>query len=148
VDALPPIGPAPPQRHRPRARDGRRTLARLGEELADAHLRRLGFAVLARNVRSRGGEIDLIACDGRALVFAEVKTRRVPARQRGIRPDQEPLAALRPRQRLRLRSLAAAWLRERAGARPNAPVIRFDAIGVIVDDRDTLLRIDHLPGAW
>ncbi len=50
-------------------------LGRLGEELAAAHLRRLGFATLARNVRTRHGEIDLIVFDGRTLAFVEVKTR-------------------------------------------------------------------------
>jgi len=49
--------------------------------------------VLARNVRTRQGEIDVIAFDGRTLVFAEVKTRRAGARQRSIRPDQESLPA-------------------------------------------------------
>ena len=56
--------------------DPRRALGRLGERLAAAHLQRLGFAILARNVRTRHGEIDLIAFDGEALVFVEVKTRR------------------------------------------------------------------------
>jgi putative endonuclease len=126
----------------------RRALGRLGERLAAAHLRRLGFAVLAQNVRTRHGEIDLIAFDGRALVFAEVKARRVGARQRSIRPDQDPLTALRPRQRARLRRLAAAWLREQRSARPTAECIRFDAIGVVVDRSDAPVRVDHIEGAW
>lgn len=108
----------------------------------------LGFSVLARNQRTRRGEIDLIAFDGRTLVFAEVKTRRVDARQRSIRPDQEPLTALRPHQRARLRRLAAAWLREHRHTRPTAQTVRFDAIGVIVDARGRLLRLDHVEGAW
>jgi putative endonuclease len=128
--------------------DRRRALGSLGERLAEAHLRRLGFSVVARNLRTRHGEIDLIAFDGHTLVFAEVKARRASARQRGIRADQDPLAALRPRQRARLRRLAAAWLREHRDARPTADTIRFDAIGVVVDPGGTPLRIDHLEGAW
>jgi putative endonuclease len=93
-------------------------------------------------------EIDLIAFDGATLVFAEVKARRAGARQRGIRADQDPLTALRPRQRARLRRLAAAWLREQRHARPTAETIRFDAIGVVVDPDGTPLRVDHLEGAW
>lgn len=131
----------------PRA-DPRRTLGRLGEDLAAAHLNRLGFATLARNVRTRTGEIDLIVFDGRTLVFAEVKTRRVRSGERGIRPDQEPLPWLRPRQRARLRRLAVAWLSDERHERPRARSVRFDAVGVILDSRGRLLRLDHLEGAW
>jgi hypothetical protein len=59
------------QRLRPPGRRGdpRRALGSLGEQLAEAHLGRLGFSVLERNVRTRHGEIDLIAFDGSTLVF-------------------------------------------------------------------------------
>ena len=128
--------------------DGRRALGRLGEELAAAHLRRLGFSVLARNVRTRRGEIDLIAFDGATLVFAEVKARRTTASDRHIDPALEPLSTLRRAQRARLRGLAVAWLSDEARIRPSARTIRFDAIGVIVDRRDRLVRLDHLEAAW
>jgi putative endonuclease len=128
--------------------DPRHTLGRLGEDLAAEHLNRLGFWTLARNVRTRHGEIDLISFDGRVLVFAETKTRQVSSRGQGVRPEQEPLPWLRPRQRARLRRLATAWLSDKQHARPYAPTIRFDAIGVIIDERGRLLRLDHIEGAW
>ncbi len=123
-------------------------MGRLGEDLAAAHLTRLGFSTLARNVRTRAGEIDLIVFDGRTLVFAEVKTRRVRDGERAIRPDQEPLPWLRPRQRARVRRLAVAWLSDTRHERPTARTVRFDAVGVIVDSRGALLRLDHVEGAW
>ena len=87
--------------------DARRTVGRLGEDLAAQHLTRLGFSTLARNVRTRHGEIDLIVFDEqRVLAFVEVKTRRAGFGGRAIRPEQEPLPWLRPRQRARLRRLA------------------------------------------
>jgi putative endonuclease len=132
----------------PRAPDPRRELGRLGEALAAAHLERLGFRVLARNVRTRHGEIDLIAFNGRALVFAEVKTRRTRGRQGVIRPDQEPLSALGGRQRARLRRLAAAWLGDHGRGLPTARSIRFDALGVVVDATGALLRLEHVEEAW
>jgi putative endonuclease len=132
----------------PAPRDGRRALGRLGEDIAVAHLRRLGFVIVARNVRTRHGEIDLIAFDGRTLVFAEVKTRRASNRRRGLCPADQPLAWLRLRQRERLKRLACAWLYENAHARPRAHTIRFDAIGVIVDGTGRLLRLDHIESAW
>jgi putative endonuclease len=138
-----------PRQEDPRQEDPRRTLGRLGEEMAVTHLRRMGFALLERNARTRHGEIDVIAFDGRTLVFVEVKTRRgmgSPRKSGG--PEEHPLAALRPRQRARLRRLAAAWLYDETHVRPSAHTIRFDAIGVTVDGRDALVRLDHVEGAW
>ncbi|HUA75883.1 MAG TPA: YraN family protein [Solirubrobacteraceae bacterium] len=129
-----------------RSPDPRRALGRRGEQLAAEHLRRRGYELLARNVRTARGEIDLIVRDGAALVFVEVKTRRV----RGDRPpreDQLPLAGLRDRQRLRLRRLAAAWLAEQR-TRSHAEAIRFDAIGVVLDGAGRLRRLDHIEDAW
>lgn len=135
--------PGPPQA------DPRRKLGALGEDLAVEHLRRLGFVIVQRNVRTRHGEIDLIAVDEQAtLVFAEVKTRRAGNRRRGLCPEEQPLAFLKFSQRSRLRRLASAWLYETPAHRPRAATIRFDAIGVVVDGADRLLRLDHIEGAW
>jgi putative endonuclease len=119
-----------------------------GEELAAAHLRALGFATLARNVRTRHGEIDLIASDGRLMIVVEVKTRCVSVRQRAIREDQNPLRGLGARQRARLRRLAAAWLRDEPTLRPRPTTIRFDAIGVVLDTSGAQRRLDHVEGAF
>jgi putative endonuclease len=139
-----------PRRPEGRSPDGgrRRALGLLGEELADGHFRRLGFTIVGRNVRTRRGEIDLIAFDGGTLVFAEVKTRRAAGSGDHVRPDQEPLSGLRHRQRARLRRLAVAWLSDEDRIRPTARAIRFDAVGVTVDGNGRLVRLDHLEGAW
>lgn len=55
---------------------GRQHLGRSGEALAEALLRTRGYRILERNYRTRIGEIDLIAKDGKTLVFVEVKSRR------------------------------------------------------------------------
>ncbi len=133
----------------PSLEDPRRALGRLGEDLAVAHLRRLGFTLLERNARTRYGEIDVIAFEGRTLIFVEVKTRRIngnPRKQGG--PEEQPLAGLRWRQRNRLRRLATAWLYDETHVRPATHTIRFDAIGVTVDARDNLVSLDHVEGAW
>ncbi len=131
-----------------RREESRRRTGRLGEELAAAHLEGLGYRLLARNVRTRHGEIDLIAFDGCTIAFVEVKTTRVSSSAASRRPDQRPLTRLGHRQRARLRRLAGAWLSEQKRARPSARTIRFDAIGVTVDVRGSLLEIEHLEGAW
>ena len=134
---------------KPPRKDPRHVLGRLGEEFAAEHMQRLGFALLERNARTRHGEIDLIAFDGRTMVFGEVKTRRLTGNPRTRKgPDEQPLAGLRPRQRAHLRRLAAAWLYDEARIRPSAHTIRFDAIGVTIDPRDNLVRLDHVEGAW
>jgi putative endonuclease len=140
---------------KPRAGEGedpRRALGRLGEEIALRHLQARGLELVARNQRTRRGEIDLILRDGVALVFVEVKTRclRLPGARCGrweaVR-DATPLEGLRGRQRARLRRLASAWLRE-ASPRPRPAELRFDAVGVLLDRRGALLRLDHVENAF
>ena len=46
-----------------------------GEDLACKFLKKNGYQILERNFVIRGGEIDVIAHDGKSLVFVEVKTR-------------------------------------------------------------------------
>ncbi|MDD6736278.1 MAG: YraN family protein [Clostridiales bacterium] len=47
-----------------------------GEKAACRYLKRRGMEIVERNFRTRSGEIDIIAKDGSATVFVEVKTRR------------------------------------------------------------------------
>lgn len=47
-----------------------------GEEIAANYLENKGFSVIDRNFKCRMGEIDIVACEKRTLVFVEVKTRR------------------------------------------------------------------------
>jgi putative endonuclease len=147
-----PCHPPPEQSHdRPHPRSGtdrRRAVGALGERLALEHLRRLDYEILARNVRTRHGEIDVVACGGGVLVFAEVKTRSMRSHARSTAGWPNPLERLGAAQRARLRRLASAWLTDGAPRRPAAGTIRFDAVGVIVDERGRLLRLDHVEGAW
>lgn len=123
---------------RPRTEDPRRTLGRLGEDLAAQHLERLGYAIVTRNHRTRHGELDVVACDGTTLVFCEVKTRR----GRG-----DPWEALHHAKREQVRRMARDYLTQVAD-RPRVRALRFDAIGVVVDPRGRLVRLDHIEGAF
>lgn len=53
----------------------RKALGDFGERLAADHFCGLGYVVLDRNWRTRGGELDIVAADGAVLVGCEVKTR-------------------------------------------------------------------------
>ena len=114
-------------------------LGRLGERLAAEHFSRLGYEVLARNHHTRWGELDLVLSDGRTLVFCEVKTRRLGS--------GEPFENLNPAKQEQVRRMAAAWL-ALPSDRPWHDDLRFDAVGVLVDRRDALVRLDHLQGAF
>lgn len=134
--------------HARRPPDPRRAIGRRGERLAAAHLRRLGFRTIARNHRTRHGEIDLICFDGVTLVFAEIKTLALRSGELALCPDPRPLSWLHHSQRARLRRLATAWLSAEGRIRPTAREIRFDAIGVTLDGAGRLRRIDHVENAF
>lgn len=57
------------------ARRGRERKGRRAESVAALWLRLKGYRILARRVRTRAGEVDLVAERGRCLVFVEVKYR-------------------------------------------------------------------------
>jgi putative endonuclease len=116
-------------------------LGRRGEELAAEHFLRLGYRVLARNHRTRWGELDLVLADEgeSTIVFCEVKSRRLGS---GDWRDN-----LHERKRRQVRTMAAAWLNE-VRDRPRHAELRFDAVGVTLDERNELVRLDHLQAAF
>jgi putative endonuclease len=118
-----------------------KALGARGEALAAAHFERLGYTVLARNHRTRFGELDLVLRDdaSRVIVFAEVKTRRLGT--------GEPLDNLHDAKRSQVRAMARAWLAE-VRDRPWAAELRFDAVGVTLDARGELVQLDHLEAAF
>jgi putative endonuclease len=120
--------------------DLRHHLGRLGEQLALEHLERLGYALVARNHRTRFGELDLVVCDGIALVFVEVKSRRACGPGR-------PWENLHAAKRTQVRRMAAAFLVE-VPDRPHVDELRFDAVGVTIDPRGRLVALEHLEGAF
>jgi putative endonuclease len=120
--------------------DRRQRLGRLGEQLAAEHLIRRGFRILERNYRTRWGELDIVAFDGRTLAFCEVKSRRAEA-------GRTPFESVHPRKRRQVRRMARSWLCERPG-RPYAAALRFDAVAVSFDRDGRLLALEHLEGAF
>ena len=121
--------------------DPRPELGRLGEQLAAEHLIRRGLQIVERNYRTRWGELDIVAYDGRTLIFCEVKARRLSA------PGRNPLESVHTRKRSKVRRMAGRWLVERTD-RPYADNVRFDAIGVTFDGAGRLVALEHLEGAF
>lgn len=123
--------------------DLRRQTGSAGEQLAAEHLLRRGFDIVERNFRTRWGELDIIAFDGHTLVFCEVKCRRATRPQVTV----DPLESVRPAKQIQVRRMAARWLVERR-ERPRAQELRFDVVGVTLDGRGRLVRLDHLEAAF
>lgn len=98
--------------------DARQQFGREGESLAERFLRRRGYRIVARNVRSPSGELDLIAEDGGVLVFVEVKARQTNALG-GV------LYAVDRRKQLRIAKQAAHYLARR---RIRGRSCRFDVV--------------------
>lgn len=141
-------GEQPPRRSAPAGALGTRRLGRLGEQLAADHLIRRGFEIVQRNYRTRWGEIDIVAFDGRTLVFCEVKSRRSGGAGSGSGPAVGgPFESLHPRKRAQVRRMATSWMAEQF-QRPFAAELRFDAIGVTFDRQGALVRLEHLEGAF
>ncbi len=78
---------------------------RAAEGIAARYLAASGFVLLARNVRYRGGELDLVAREGDEIVFVEVRSRRAGSRF-------DPAATLGPAKRAALLRAASRWLDE------------------------------------
>ena len=94
-----------------------------GEDLACEELASRGYAILERRYRTRAGEIDIVARDGTALVFVEVKTRR------SIRCGVPADAVTRAKRR-RIVLMASDYLARR---RPRAGSCRFDVVSIHFD---------------
>lgn len=110
---------------------------RQAEDLAAEFLEARGLRVLARNVRCRGGEIDLICTDRGSIVFVEVRLR-------GSTRFGGAAESITPAKRRRV-LLAAQWWLGAMGRRHAGAPCRFDA--VLLDGLSSE-RINWLPGAF
>lgn len=121
----------------------RQRLGRTAENLVATRLTAAHWEILERNARTRYGELDLVALDGRTLVFVEVKASRENA---AFGPER-PVHAVDRRKQQRIRRLATAWLSENRGG-ICYDEIRFDAIGVTFDRNGQAINLEHLVGAF
>lgn len=108
-----------------------------GEEQAARYLEARGYAVLARNYRTRFGELDIIAEKDGFLAFVEVKTRkndRFAAAREAVTPAKQE----------RLRITAELWLQEH----PTGRQPRFDVIEVYGAPEGGAARVVHMENAF
>jgi putative endonuclease len=117
------------------AAPARRTARQLAgddaEERAARHLSEHGLTIVARNWRTRLGEIDLVAREGGTLVFVEVR-KRASASFGGA------AASIDARKRSRIEAAAGLFLARLA----QEPPCRFDVVAIEED------RVQWLRGAF
>jgi putative endonuclease len=121
----------------------RQRIGRAAEDLVATRLAAAGWEIVERNPRTRHGELDIVARDGRTLVFVEVKA----GRENSAFGPERPILGVDRRKQQRVRRLATAWMGERRDA-PYYAEIRFDAVGVTFDRADRPIEIEHIRGAF
>jgi len=121
----------------------RQRIGRAAEDLVAARLAAASWKIVERNARTRFGELDVVALDGRTLVFLEIKARRAGS---SFGPER-PVLGVDWRKQLKVRRLATAWMGERRDA-PRYDAIRFDAVGVTFDRSGRAIDVEHIRGAF
>jgi putative endonuclease len=116
----------------------KKSLGQQGEDAAARFLKRSGFRILARGLDSRLGELDIIAVDGRTIVFVEVKTRRST-------DAGHPSEAIDPRKERRMTQAALAYLKARGLL--NYPA-RFDVVAITWPENSRRPAIEHYKNAF
>jgi len=125
--------------------EARQRTGRAAEEIVASRLHAARWEIVARNARTRYGELDIVALDGSTLVFLEVKAGREGA---SFGPSR-PVHAIGPRKQRQVRRLATAWLAERrSSGLPRYGAIRFDAVGVSFDRRGGIADVEHIENAF
>jgi len=114
----------------------KRALGERAEQTAFRYLIEQGLSPVARNFRSRGGEIDLIMLDGSCLTFVEVRCRR---NSRFAAPG-DTVDSRKQRKIIRTAALFSARNRHYA-----AYAMRFDVVAI---EGDTELAIRWIRDAF
>ena len=109
-----------------------------GEDAACRYLESKNMTVLKRNYHERGGEIDIIAKDGDAIVFVEVKTRI-------SRAYGEPSEFVDYRKQEKIMKTAVSYLGT------DDIDMRFDVVEVLYSktgENLAVTEINHIEGAF
>ena len=91
-----------------------------GENVAAKYLRTLGYRILIRNWECKFGEVDIVARDGKMLVFVEVKTRKDS--------DPEPEEQVNQNKQRQITKCADFYMTRYSNIQPS---VRFDVIAVV-----------------
>ena len=110
----------------------RQELGAFGERVAAHRLEASGLEIVARNVRTPSGEIDLVARDGEDVVFVEVRTRRA---------DPGTAAESLDTRKLQRMWRCAMEYCEETGLDPEC--VRIDLVSLDIGGHDSVAHIEH-----
>ena len=116
----------------------RRWFGTRSESAAAKFLKKRGYRILLRNYRCPHGEIDLIALDGRTVVFIEVRST-------GTADASKPAASVDTTKQRRLTRLALHFLQER---RLLDSAARFDVLALSWPDGRREPTVEHHVNAF
>jgi len=108
-----------------------------GESIAVTYLKGQGFKIVECNFRSVCGEIDVVARDGRTIVFVEVKCRK----NENYGPPQLAVTPFKQRQ---ISKAALVWLSRKRLFDAEA---RFDVVAIVLHDHE-VPEIEHIRNAF
>ncbi len=112
-------------------------LGKTGEEISSKYLSSIGYKILARNYRTKSGEVDIIAAQHKILVFIEVKTRKSNFLE-------SPFSAVTKKKQIQISKVAQEYLSCNNLFNKDA---RFDVISIIMDQKNKP-QIEHLENAF
>jgi putative endonuclease len=115
-----------------------KSLGERGEDAAGRFLKRRGYHILARHLDTRLGELDIIAVDGRTVVFVEVKTRSSTG-------AGHPADAIDDRKEQRMTQAALGYLKSHGLLNHAA---RFDVVAVNWPTGARVPTIEHIQDAF
>ncbi|MCS6285238.1 MAG: YraN family protein [Nitrospira sp.] len=118
-------------------RDPRHRFGQDSETKAEQFLRRKGYEILERNLRTTLGELDLVADDHGVLVFVEVKARTSGA-------FGGALLAVDRKKQAKLIRLAGQYLAQR---HVSDRICRFDVV-LVQGDAESSFQIEHIEHAF
>jgi putative endonuclease len=119
-------------------RPSRDALGRRGEDEAARYLRSIGYRIVATRERILRGDIDLVALDGRTVVFVEVRSRSSTA-------HGHPAETVGYHKQRRVAQLAAAYIRRH---RLEDCSVRIDVVTVTFDGPEGRPQVEHFQNAF
>jgi putative endonuclease len=117
------------------------SLGRKGELAAAKFLRKQGYHIIERGGRRAAGELDLVAVDGRTIVFVEVKTR-------SSHDAGHPAESITPQKQMRVTRAARAFIKFHGLDKVDERHYRFDVVAVTWPGGNSKPTIEHYQHAF
>ncbi|HSW44863.1 MAG TPA: YraN family protein [Phycisphaerae bacterium] len=112
-------------------------LGQAGEKQAERFLKKQGYRIVTRNYGCAGGELDIVALDGKTIVFIEVKTR-------SSADHADPQDAVTPVKQQRVINAAKTFIQH---THSQDRAYRFDVVAITLDD-DKPAKIELFKNAF